>query len=484
MRSARCTSTSGLVVACRRIVERHPFTGPLWWLCANVSTSAEPFEAVWELADEIRNDPTGAELAAVIPDEALVVTIGDPDVIGSGLIRRGDISVVALDAGHTATSFVRRMERCDVDVEPVDAGVAGVVCHHADVVLVEAMAVDSGRAVVPVGSSTIAAAASTWGTPVWLVAGVGRRLAGGVRGRDGRQGGVAEPGVRSLGPGRRGTPRLDVHARGRPARQGPDGSARHRRRVPPSLRTPPPQPHLILTPSPFRLRRDPGEACLRIRAANVGGGVDQAEAGIGPPGVSRARSVERTHPGRCVTSFHVYSKTRSPRSWSSLRRWASRARSAGLAWPFWPDTSTTTRAASNRKSTRATCCPPASNTTWVRGLGSPASRASSRNRRSRIVWPPESVIMPSTSRHPHRPEPRRSDSRRASTSGADSCSRTALSIAASIRRGWARARARSKMVRVADVTRNPSTTTWSTGESVSWNGPRTGPRVAVGRGRR
>ncbi len=170
---------SGLVVACRRIVERHPFTGPLWWLCANVSTSAEPFEAVWELADEIRSDPTGSELAAVIPDEATVVTIGNPDVIGAGLIRRGDIRVVALDAGHTATSFVRRMERYDVDVEPVDSGVAGVACHHADVVLIEAMAIDSGRAVVPVGSSTIAAAGVAWGTPVWLVAGVGRRLPSG-----------------------------------------------------------------------------------------------------------------------------------------------------------------------------------------------------------------------------------------------------------------------------------------------------------------
>ena len=170
---------SGLVVACRRIVERHPFTGALWWLCANVSTSAEPFEAVWELADEIRNDPTGAELGAALPDDALVATIGDPDVIGDGLIRRGDVRVLALDAGHTATSFVRRLERYDVDVDPVDAGVAGVVANHADVVLVEAMAVDPERAVVPVGSSTIAAAARSWGTEVWLVAGVGRRLPAG-----------------------------------------------------------------------------------------------------------------------------------------------------------------------------------------------------------------------------------------------------------------------------------------------------------------
>ena len=167
---------SGLVVACRRIVERHPFAGPLWWLCANVSTSAEPFEAVWELADRIRSDTSGAELAAALPDDAVVVTIGDPDVAGAGLVRRGDVRVLALDAGYTATSFVRRLERYDVDVEPVDAGVAGVVCRHADVVLVEAMAVDPERAVVPAGSSTIAAAARSWGTDVWLVAGVGRRL--------------------------------------------------------------------------------------------------------------------------------------------------------------------------------------------------------------------------------------------------------------------------------------------------------------------
>ncbi len=170
---------SGLVVACRRIVERHPFTGALWWLCANVATSTEPFEAVWELADEIRSDRTGAELAAVLPDEAVVVTIGDPDVIGDGLIRRGDIRVLALDAGFTATSFVRRMERYDVDAEPVDAGVAGAAVRAADVVLVEALAIDSERAIMPIGSSTIAAAAAAFGTEVWVVAGVGRRLPAG-----------------------------------------------------------------------------------------------------------------------------------------------------------------------------------------------------------------------------------------------------------------------------------------------------------------
>lgn len=170
---------SGLVVACRRIVERHPFVGPLWWLCAGVATSTEPFEAVWELADEIRSDRTGAELASALPDDAVVATIGDPAVIGDGLIRRGDVRVLALDVQHTATSFVRRLERYDVDYEPVDAGAAGVVAQTADLVLIEALAADGGRAVVPIGSSTLAAAATALGTPVWLVAGVGRRLPSG-----------------------------------------------------------------------------------------------------------------------------------------------------------------------------------------------------------------------------------------------------------------------------------------------------------------
>jgi hypothetical protein len=165
-----------LVVACRRIVERHPFTGPLWWLCASVVTSCEPFEAVWELADALRSDRTGAELAAALPDECDVVTIGDPSVIADSLARRGDVRVLAIDIDHSATSFVRRLERSDVAYEPVEAGAAGAATRVADVVLVEALAIDADRVIVPSGSSTIAAAAFAWGTPVWAVAGVGRRL--------------------------------------------------------------------------------------------------------------------------------------------------------------------------------------------------------------------------------------------------------------------------------------------------------------------
>ncbi|MEM9514355.1 MAG: hypothetical protein AAGA42_05810 [Actinomycetota bacterium] len=167
---------SALVVACRRIVERHPFTGPLWWLCANLTTSAEPLDAVWELAGRIRSDTTGVQLAHELSDDATVVTVGAPELVADGLIRRGDIRVIALDSQHSATSFVRRLERHDVDYEPVDAAAAGAVARAADLVLIEALAMDRERVVAPLGSSTVAGVAAAANTPVWLVAGVGRRL--------------------------------------------------------------------------------------------------------------------------------------------------------------------------------------------------------------------------------------------------------------------------------------------------------------------
>ena len=71
---------SGLVVACRRVVERHPECGPLWWLCAHLLTAQEPFQLAWELADEIDDDATADALAAAIPDDAVVLTIGWTDI--------------------------------------------------------------------------------------------------------------------------------------------------------------------------------------------------------------------------------------------------------------------------------------------------------------------------------------------------------------------------------------------------------------------
>jgi hypothetical protein len=104
------------------------------------------------------------------------VTIGWPDLVGLAVARRGDIRVLAVDAGHQASSFVQRLERVEVESELVPTEAAAVAIAAADLVLLEADALDTTQVLAPTGSALLAAAAGLSGTAVWCVAGCGRRL--------------------------------------------------------------------------------------------------------------------------------------------------------------------------------------------------------------------------------------------------------------------------------------------------------------------
>ncbi len=165
-----------LVVACRRIVERHPAVGPLWWMGARLLVDDDPAELAWALADEIDSDRVERAIASAIPGEASVVTIGWPEVAGEALMRRADVHVLCADANHEASSFMQRLERCDVACDPVPGEWLAHAVESADLVMVEGLAVSERRAIVPIGSRVLAAVAAATDTPVWLVTGVGRRL--------------------------------------------------------------------------------------------------------------------------------------------------------------------------------------------------------------------------------------------------------------------------------------------------------------------
>jgi len=167
---------SGLVVASRRIVERHPTCGPLWWLCARLLTSPDPTETSRRAVREMEDDGTVDGLVGDVPEGATVATVGYPDLVGLALARRGDVRVLAVDADHLGSSFVQRLERRDVDCELVPTHAAAIAAAHADVVLIEADALDATRVVASIGSALLAAVAAVAGTPAWLVAGRGRRL--------------------------------------------------------------------------------------------------------------------------------------------------------------------------------------------------------------------------------------------------------------------------------------------------------------------
>jgi len=166
----------GLVTACRRILDRHPLSGPLWWLSARVLTSNDANNEAWNAADEITADDTGDVLAYNVPDDSVVCVLGWPDVIGDALPRRGDVSVLVVDSLGEGSGLVRRLLHSDVDAEDVPmSGLGAAVC-DSNLVLLEASAIGPTGFIGVAGSRAAAATARHAGVPVWLVGGIGRLL--------------------------------------------------------------------------------------------------------------------------------------------------------------------------------------------------------------------------------------------------------------------------------------------------------------------
>ena len=218
---------SGLVAACRRIVDRHPTSAPLWWLCARVLTSPDGQREAWDAVDEIEGDRTAAELAFALPEDATVCVIGWPELVGDALPPRGDVEVLAVDSLGEGSGLVRRLVQAGIDaVDVPTSGLGAAVC-SSDVLLLEAVAVGPTGFVGVSGSLAAATVARHAEVPVWLAAGVGRMLPGPDVGRAGRP-----PGHSCRGP-------LGPRRGGRAARRsstrscGPAGLDARRRRAAP-----------------------------------------------------------------------------------------------------------------------------------------------------------------------------------------------------------------------------------------------------------
>lgn len=166
----------GLVTACRRILDRHPVSAPLWWLAARVLTSNDPMGEAWLAADEMTADRTGENLAWALPDDATVTVLGWPDVTAEALVRRGDLQVLVVDALGEGSGLVRRLLQSDLDVADVPASGLGAAVAGSDVVLLEASAIGPQRFIGVAGSRAAAAVGRSAGTAVWVVGGVGRML--------------------------------------------------------------------------------------------------------------------------------------------------------------------------------------------------------------------------------------------------------------------------------------------------------------------
>ncbi|MGH9243715.1 MAG: hypothetical protein ACRD29_05230 [Acidimicrobiales bacterium] len=168
---------AGLVTACRRILDRHPASGVLWWLASRVLTSSEPVREARRVARDLEGDPTAAHVAAELPDEVTVCVIGWPEQVGEALGRRPDLRVFAVDVhDELAWRSARGFEHDEAPRIVAGAGL-GWAASTADLLLLEASALGTHGLAGTAGSRAAAAVARHSGRTVWAVAGVGRVLA-------------------------------------------------------------------------------------------------------------------------------------------------------------------------------------------------------------------------------------------------------------------------------------------------------------------
>ena len=170
------TDPASLVVTSRRIVERHPLCGPLWWLCAHMLMSDSPRDAARRCGDDIRSDPTAEFLSQEIPDGSLVCVNGwSPDVV-QALALAGDIEVCVVDGDNGADYLVRVLERLDIAVHLVDAAHGGAAAAASDIVVLSAFATGSTTAWCNAGSLALASVAYCSERRVLLSSALGTRL--------------------------------------------------------------------------------------------------------------------------------------------------------------------------------------------------------------------------------------------------------------------------------------------------------------------
>jgi hypothetical protein len=170
----------GLVPGCRRLIDRHPTNGPLWWLSARILTAPEPWDAAREAGAALAHDPTERRLAAALPDDTTVLVVGWPDIAAAALARRADLEVLAVDGGGDGAALARRLgdDGGSVSIVP-DAGIASAAT-VAGLVVIEALAAGPGGLLAAPGSHAAAAVAQRAGVAVWAVTGVGRVLPEGL----------------------------------------------------------------------------------------------------------------------------------------------------------------------------------------------------------------------------------------------------------------------------------------------------------------
>lgn len=171
---------ASLVTACRRLVDRHPATGGVWWVCARVLAAASPVEEAARCLRELAADETPAAASRALPEGARVAVVGAVDRFVELFAPRGDVEVRVVDVDGDGPYLVRTLDRIEVPAVDVRAAGLAPAVAGSDLLLLDAGAVGPEVLCARPGSWAAAAVARSAGVEVWALAGVGRVLPAGT----------------------------------------------------------------------------------------------------------------------------------------------------------------------------------------------------------------------------------------------------------------------------------------------------------------
>ncbi|HYH48883.1 MAG TPA: hypothetical protein VEG38_04975 [Acidimicrobiia bacterium] len=174
---------AGLVIASRRLIERRPAAGPLWWLASRVLCALDPAFEAMDAAADLERDRTPVTLAGDLPGGTIAI-VGWPDHASSALRIRGRMSgdesasdrVLVVPSAPDSWGCVDWLQGHALDARLLHDGEVAAAGKRCVLALLEASAVGPDSFVAATGSAALAASARDARRPVWLVAGVGRAL--------------------------------------------------------------------------------------------------------------------------------------------------------------------------------------------------------------------------------------------------------------------------------------------------------------------
>ncbi len=147
-----------LLSACRRLLERRGYCGPLVWMAARMVAAVDCHDEVIDIVNAMDCDTAAWKL-----NDGLVAL--SDDFTALKVVAVGDV------AGVDVIMYITPDWAC---TGPEDPGRAAEV----DVVLVASDCAGPREALVPVGALPVVETAQQAGTPVWLVTEAGRMLPG------------------------------------------------------------------------------------------------------------------------------------------------------------------------------------------------------------------------------------------------------------------------------------------------------------------